>query len=340
MNSTPFSTGLLAAFVCLLIQTAFGDSYPVILHGKVTMEDGSPPPVQLSMERVCSDGFGSMPGVLTDKKGEYIWRMNIDPLESRNCVIRASHAGYTSTTVEVSGVDTTHTTLDLPPIIIRAAAGDPYTLNFSDKGIAGHAMGDWKAAIKALDAQNLSEVGRHLEAVVAASPKAAQAWHALGVIDEKLNKTADAQAAYEHAIADDPKLLTPYVTLTRLCIKTKNWDCAAKTSDSLIKADTKHIYTEAYLHQAVARYELKDLNGAEESIQEAIRLDPKYAHPRTEYVLGRILEAKGDLAGAKEHISKYLQLDPAPQDVELVRGHLDNLGKPGATAADPQLEIL
>ena len=54
-----------------------------------------------------------MPGILTDKKGEYIWRMNIDPLETRNCVVRATHAGYTSSEVEVSGVDTTHTTLDL-----------------------------------------------------------------------------------------------------------------------------------------------------------------------------------------------------------------------------------
>ena len=54
------------------------------------MEDGSPPPIVVSIERVCSDVCGSMPGVLTDKKGEYIWRMNIDPLETRNCVIRAT----------------------------------------------------------------------------------------------------------------------------------------------------------------------------------------------------------------------------------------------------------
>ena len=105
------------------------------------MEDGSPPPIVVSIERVCSDVSGSMPGVLTDKKGEYIWRMNIDPLETRNCVIRASHAGYSSTEVEVSGVDTTHTTLDLPPIVIRNSVVDPYTLNFSDKGISGHALG-------------------------------------------------------------------------------------------------------------------------------------------------------------------------------------------------------
>ena len=330
--------GVLLASNYTLVKVASADVYPVILHGKVVMEDGSPPPVVVSIERVCSDVFGSMPGVLTDKKGEYIWRMDIDPLETRNCVIRATHAGYSSSQVEVSGVDTTHTTLDLPPIVIHPSVGDPYTLNFSDKGISGRASSEWKAAIKALDAQNLSEVATHLEAVTAASPKAAQAWHALGVIDDKLHKTAEAHAAYEHAIEADPKFLRTYVTLTRLCIKTKDWNCAAKTSDALIKEDRKNSYPEIYLHQAVARYGLKDWSGAQQSVEEAIRLEPKQA--RAQYVLGRILEAKGDLAGAKEHMTKYLQLEPGPPDVTLVQGHIDNLGKPAASDVDPELEVL
>lgn len=333
-------SAILLASSCWLTQFAAADTYPVILHGKVVMDDGSPPPVVVSIERVCSDVNGSMPGVLTDKKGEYIWRMNIDPLESRNCVIRATHAGYSSTEVEVSGVDTTHTTLELPPIKIHASAADPYTLNFSPNNITLRAKGDWNAAIKSLDAQNLSDVAQHLEAVVAASPKAPQAWHALGVVDDKLDKPAEARAAYEHAISVDSKMLPAYVTLTRLCIKTKDWSCAARTADALIKVDSKHSYPEIYLHQAVARYELKDLAGAEESVQEAIRLDPKYQRPRAEYVLGRILEAKGDMAGAKEHMAKYLQMDPAPQDIQSVRAHIDNIGKPGAGVADPDLELL
>ena len=70
------------------------DTYPVILHGKVVMQDGSAPPVIMGIERVCSDVAGDRPGTLTDKKGEYIWRMEIDPLETRDCQIRATHVGY------------------------------------------------------------------------------------------------------------------------------------------------------------------------------------------------------------------------------------------------------
>jgi predicted Zn-dependent protease len=338
MNLKRVFLGFFLASFFFLVQSATADNYPVILHGKVVMEDGSVPPV-VGIERICSDINGSEPGPLTDKKGEYIWRMNIDPLETRNCVVRATHTGYTSSTVEVSGIDTVHTTLDLPPITIRASVSDPDTIHFSDNNIPGRAKPAYTAAMKAVDARDLPGAATHLEEVVAAAPKFALAWHALGVIDENLQKPIEARGAYEHAVEADPKMLPAYVMLARVCIKTKDWNCAVKTSDALIKVDGKHLYPEIYLHQAVARYELKDLSGAQESVQEAIRLDGRNKRPRAEYVLGRILEAKGDIAGAKEHMAKYLTLDPASPDIDLVRGHIDNLGKPQATDVDPALEF-
>jgi len=320
--------------------SAGADTYPVILHGKVVMPDGSPPPVIMGIERVCSDVSGDKPGTVTDKKGEYIWRMDIDPLESRDCQIRATHAGYTSTRVEVSGVDTTHTTLDLPPIVVTASAADPYAIIIGS-GIPGRSKKDWDEAIKALDnGPDFAVAALHLEAAVAASPKYAPGWHALGVVDERLKKQPDAKTAYEQAVASDPKLLPPYVALVRVCIKLKDWDGAEKAAAALIKADPKHAYPEVYLHEAVAQYGLKDYNRAEESVQEAIRLDAGHKRPRAEYVLGRILEAKGDTKGAQEHMARYLQLEPAPQDVDLVKGHLELMGKPEAADVDPQLEPL
>src|SRR5208337_4040599 len=293
----------LAAALLGFSRSAAADTYPVILYGKVVMQDGSAPPVILSIERVCSDNYGSAPGTLTNKKGEFIWRMDIDPLESRDCKIRATHAGYTSTSVEVSGVDTTHTTLVLPPIIVNVSTSvaDPYAIIVGN--IPGHSKKDWDAAMKALDdGPDFAEAARHLELAVAALPKFATAWHALGIMDERLKKQPEARDAYQHAIAADPKLLPPYVTLVRLCIKMKDWDGVEKAVAALMKADPKRSYPEIYLHQAVAQYWLKDYSGAEESVQEAIRLDATHKRPRAEYVLGRILEAKGDLNGAKEHM--------------------------------------
>jgi hypothetical protein len=109
----------------------------------------------------------------------------------------------------------------------------------------------------------------------------------------------------------------------------------------MLKVDTKHNYPEIYMHQAVARFELKDVAGAEQSANELIRIDPKSKYPRIEYVLGRILEAKGDLEGARAHMMKYLSLDAVAKDAEQVQAHMLALGKPeAAQTGPPNLELL
>ena len=321
------------------IQRASAEVYPLIVKGKVTMPDGSPPPFSVGIERICSDLQGSAPGPLTDKKGEYTWRMDVDPLRTRACFIRATHTGYTSTTVDVSGLDgSTKTTTTLDTLVItNTRTVDPYAIISNDSNMPSKASGPWKAAMKALDNRNDAEAATQIQAAVAAAPKFAIGWHALGVIEEKqLQKLPEARDAYEHAIEADPKMLTPYLALARLCIKTKDWQCAAKNIDAVIKIDTKKTVTEVYLHQAVARYGLKDLDGAAASAQQAIQLKI----PRAEYVLGRILEAKGDTAGARDHISKYLGMDKNTPDADTIQVHLQSIGKPEASAVDPDLEIL
>ena len=84
---------------------------------------------------------------------------------------------------------------------------------------------------------------------------------------------------------------------------------------------------------------MSDLPGAESSANQALRRDPKERKFRGEFVLGRILAAKGDAAGAGAHISKYLALNPSPPDLELIKGYLDVIGKPEADALKPDLEL-
>lgn len=329
------------AFFCAG-QTTISEFYPIIVTGKVTLEDGSAPPFSALIQRKCSDPAGDAPGPLTNKKGEWTWRLQFDAFDPRACVFQAVHAGYKSSTLDATNINlNSHdTTIRVPPIVLTAAAADPYTIYTSSDDIPGRARGPFGKAMKALDMHQTDEARRQLEAAVAAAPKFAEGWHALGVVNDRSGKTAAARDAYMHAIEADPKLLPPYVTLARLCIITKDWQCAAQTADRLIKMDPKHTYAEIYLHRAVAQYELKDLAGAEQSAQEFMSLDPKHTKPRAEYVIGRILEAKGDSAGAREHISKYLELQPGAPDAELVQGHLLGMGKPGNAAVEPELEPL
>jgi Tfp pilus assembly protein PilF len=323
-------------------RIATADTYPVIVMGTVTMEDGSPPPFSVAIERVCVPRLGDAPGPVTNKKGEWVWRIDVDAFASRYCVFRASHTGYVSTTIDASNLnlETHDTTLKLPPLVIAAVTADPYTIRLAGDDIPGRAKVPFGKAIKAIDARNYDEAILDLQASVAAVPKFADGWHAMGVVYDTKQMMAEARDAYSHAIEADPKQLPSYVTLARLCIKTKDWQCALEKADGLIKLDTKHTYPEIYIHRAVAQYQLKDLAAAQESAQEAIRLDAKHKWPRAEYVLGRVLEAKGDINAAREHMQKYLELEPTAKDAEDVQTHLLGLGKPEKAGTEPELEPL
>jgi len=337
MAMRSFLGSCLVASLCFLVHPASAAVYPLIIRGKVTMSDGTPPPFTVSVERVCTDLQGSAPGPLTNKKGEYTWRMDVDPLNTRKCVLQASHPGYQSTRVDISSLDgSTGAVTTLENLVLTNAVANPYTISTNDSGVPSKAGSAWKAAMKAVDERNLPEAAVQLKAAVDAVPKFAAGWHALGVVQESQGKDAEARDAYQHAVEADPKMLAAYVTLTRAFIKAKDWANAGKTADSLIKIDAKKTYSEIYLHQAVARYQLKDLDGAAASAQEAVKL----RIPRAEYVLGRTLEAKGDAAGAREHISKYLEEDKNAPDAATIRTHLENIGKPGAQGVEPDLERL
>jgi tetratricopeptide (TPR) repeat protein len=329
---------MVASLLCLTGLVS-GDSFPVILSGKVTLPDGTPPPVSVGLERLCSDNQGSGPGPLTNKKGEYVWRLDVDPLASRACHIRATSPGYESTLIDVSalpGVTTTNIKLDT--IVITPKGADPEQINNNEDSVPGKALSAWKLAVKSLDAGNYPDAIQHLQTAVQAAPKFAQGWHIMGILFNQQRKPADARDAFEHAIAADPKYLPAYVSLARQCIRAKDWDGALKAADGEIKADTKHVYLEIYLHQAVARYQLKNLDGAIASVQQCIMLDKTHVVSRVEYVWGRVLEAKGDLDGARQHMTHYLDTDKTAKDAVQIKAHLDNLGKPGA--ADPDLEVL
>jgi tetratricopeptide (TPR) repeat protein len=329
----------LAVSLIAFVKPAIGENYSVVLRGKVTMSDGTPPPIRVAVERICSDDMGSKPGPLIDKKGEYIWRMDVDPMRTRSCVIRATHTGYASSVIDISALNGyLDRNINLDPIVITALADDPYAIVMLDSTMPVRAKSNFKAAMKALDIPDYEEAKRQFQSAVEVAPKFAPGWHAFGVVLEHQNVLKEAREAYERAIGANSNFLPPYMTLTHLCIKAKDWECAAKTAGALIQADKKHNYPDIYLHRAVALYGLKDLDNAVTSVQEAIRLDSYHRMSRAEYVYGRILEAKGDIGGAREHMSRYLELDKNAPDAELIRQRLQNLGKPESSVPDPELE--
>ena len=336
----------LFAAICLiccvptLIPPAAGEAYEVILKGKVVMKDGSPIPSGVAIYRHCDDVAGSAPGPLVNaKKGEYIWHMDADSMATRSCSVEATMTGYTSTRIDISKLDGFSSKVnELPPIFLMKSGGDPRVMRNGDDDVPPKAHSAWVAAMKAGDAKNYAELAAQLRAVVAAAPKFARGWHTLGIAYEAMQMPSEARDAYVHAIQVDPKMVISYVTLSRMDVLVKDWQGAETAAQGAIKLDGKKTYAEVYLHQAVARYELKDYAGAEASAKEALG-QPVNETSRAEFVLGRILDAKGDHDGARQHIAKFLKENPNTPDADLIKAYMDAIGKPEAGAVNPDLEL-
>jgi tetratricopeptide (TPR) repeat protein len=192
--------------------------------------------------------------------------------------------------------------------------------------------------MKAVSANDLGEATKQLQAATAANPKFALAWHDLGILLDIQGKYPEAAAAYSQAIDANPKLLLPYVALTRVQIRQRDWAAVNKTVTTFLPLDKSIMFPEMFLHQSAANYNLKDLAAAEASARAALNPKAKQSANRAEYALGRILEAKGDIAGAKEHMTRYLELVPGASDADMIQAHVAKLGQAGAP--EPELDTL
>jgi tetratricopeptide (TPR) repeat protein len=334
-------------FGAVLTQSAAANTTSIIMQGTVVMIDGSAPPKPPGIERLCSD-TASVSGPLADKQGRFVWRQELDPMAGRACYIQATLQGFSSTQFDMKTIPLSSYSgsgvITLPNLVLSPRdGGDLHDIILpAESEVPGKAANAWKAGVKSLKAENFPEAITHFQEAMQSTPKFADGWNLLSALYEQQHMLDKARDAIQRTLEANPKLIGPYLRLARVCDETGDWDAAAKAADALLKVD-KRFYPEIYLHQAIARLGLKDLAGAESSANQAISLDAAQkdaAHkmPRAEYVLGRILQAKGDAAGAREHISRYLEIDPGALDSSQIKVLLEYIGKPDAPALETGLE--
>lgn len=322
----------IAMILALAGQLAGAD----FMRGKVVMENGDAPPVRVVIQRVCP-GAAPLPEALTNKQGIYMWAVTENLMVP--CALRAVLAGYESSRIELS-LERLYFSPELPVLTFRSTGGMQQD---APVPLSRAASKSWSLALKALSAKNWGEAERLLRITLHAAPDFAQAWNSLGAVCQYQQKTEDAVDAYRHAMKLDPYLYTAYLNLTRIELGSGHWPDASKDAQALIKADTSHGYLEAYLDDAIARFEMHDLEGAEAALNTALPLDKKHELPKIEYFLGAVLGAKGDRDGGAQHLRRYLELAPKGNDAAAVKTYLDDLAS-GKFAAElsptPATELL
>lgn len=185
------------------------------------------------------------------------------------------------------------------------------------KGIAAVRKGNWLAA------------QQDLEEAVAIYPEYDQAWSDLGEVLEHQSKPEEARTAYGKALAISPKYLRPYAQLARLAISQSRYAEAAEITGRAMPLNPLE-FPSIYYYDALARFDLQQADAAEKSVKRAIELDVDHQMPRALYLLGLILEQKGDRAAALVAMRAYAGLSPAPSDVGQAKEHIAKLERESA----------
>lgn len=339
-------------------------SRPVYLSGKIVIDDGSPVPPNITVERVCggiaktvayadangqfnfrwsgsstvladASDAGTGPSSRTSSRGfgssQSAGGANVfaaDPFGSRmmDCSVRASLAGYTSQSIAVFN----HRASDNPEIgtiaLHRIAGVEGSSISITSMQAPKQARSVYERGLAALLKNKAKDAAKDFSQAVALYPNYADAWVQLAKLRLAAGSVAEGRKALERAIAADPKLVPPYLELGLFEAKDGNWEESAGHLDRALQLDPVD-FPQAWYTDAVANYNLGRYDAAEKSARAAIKLDPRHANPRSGYLLAMVLAEKKDYAGAAAELATFVELSPNAPDLAAAKQRLREMQK-------------
>jgi tetratricopeptide (TPR) repeat protein len=326
---------------------------PIFLSGKVVTEDGSPTPQNIAIQRMC----GTIPRTVawTDGKGRFsfqwgdrnsavvpdasepgtgmgradgkmgsgsrggIGSLGGDPLAG--CELRASVVGFRSDRISLSG----HRALDSSDVgtifLHRLANVEGTSVSATALNAPKDAVKAYEKGVQSLHKMKLDDAAKELGKAVQIDPKYANAWLDLGRV-QLLQKMPDAaRESFKKATDADAKLVDPWVELGIMASESANWPDAAQYLGRALKLDPVD-YPQLWYADAVAGYNLKNLDAAERSAREALKADPEHRNPKADQLLGNVLLQKRQYAEAAEELRAYLKFSPNAADLDQVKTQL------------------
>jgi tetratricopeptide (TPR) repeat protein len=331
---------------------------PIFLSGRVQMEDGTPPPEGVRIERVCggathtegftdtngnfgiqigsvenaayqdasdtgSDGLRSMGGTGAGNSGGFNSGLGTGVADRRltNCDLRARLGGYRSQSISLTG----RRPMDNPDvgvILLHKDSGEGATT------VAASSLAAPKDARKAFDkAQDLMQKGKvndaykNYQKAVSLYRGYAAAWCEMGRIEAGSGQFDKAVLSFREAVKADAKYADGYVQLGALAVRDKNWQEAADLTGQALKLNSFD-YPLAWFDNAVANYNLNHMEEAEKGAVKTERLDTRHRYPQAEYLEGLIQINRRDYKAAAESIRGYLKRAPDAADAAQARDQL------------------
>jgi tetratricopeptide (TPR) repeat protein len=340
------------------------NSRPIYVSGKVVLDDGSPVPQNVTIQRLCSGMSRTV--AYTDSKGRFSfqWGQNAtvmaeasdsgfgmknsasnggfggaqsagggsslatDPYANslNNCELRASLGGYTSDNVNMF-IRSSLDNSDIGMIVLHRIAGvEGTSISTSSLLAPKEAKKAYDRGLQLLLKNKPDDAAKDFEKAVAEYPKYAEAWMNLGKVRLQQKNNDQARNAMLKAIDADPKLVPPYLELGLMSAQQQKWEESGHYLDQAVRLDPFD-YPQAWYTSAVANFNMKKYTEAEQRARQAVKLDPNHVNPRSQYLLGLVLIEKQDYAAAAAELGAYVKLAPNAADLSQAQDQLRQIEK-------------
>ena len=355
-DSGAYSQGSLGA--------ATDTSRNVILTGNVVMADGSPPPQPVAIERVCghetvrvgytdakgffnfrlTEIFPAMQDASETGRDAYNPRSSVtfstnslgipsfgtpapslgnETLTTGGCDLRGSLAGFRSTSVMIQTIGSTGL-VNVGTLVLLSTKKQASSESATGTNAPKRAKKAYERASAHLQKRKFSAAQADLEEAVKLYPRYAKAWSDLGWLREQQNRLEEAREAFAHARDADDNFVPAYVGLASIAVRQSKWSEAQALSARAVQLGGKD-YPACFYYNAVANFQLGQLEKAEDSARMGERLDVRHVLPQVNLLLGGILATKGDYAQAAMELKLYLKIVPHAPNTETVQQRLSEL---------------
>ncbi|SPE32330.1 TPR repeat-containing protein (modular protein) [Candidatus Sulfopaludibacter sp. SbA3] len=338
---------------------------PIYLTGRVALEDGSPPPEPVTIERLCN-GNSHAEGY-SDTQGNFAIQLGNESgvfQDASEENTRSTFPGLGSTT----GSGGTTNSGGISPRTGMGPAYSKYQACELRAKLPGYRSQSISLANRQpLDDPNLGtillhkdggETGTTISANSLAAPKDSRKAYEKGLQDAKRNKLDDATRDFEKAVELYPGHAEAWYELGRIQAGRSQTDAARQSFNAALKADPKFVnpyvqlailtldakkwqeladvtdramrldsfdYPQLFLFNAVANYNMHKFDLAERSIKLAVRLDTQHRFPEIPHLMGLIMVLHKNYAAAAEQLRTYLKMSPDAEDAPSVRAQLVEL---------------
>jgi tetratricopeptide (TPR) repeat protein len=324
---------------------------PMWVTGRVVRDDGLPFSEPVMIESVCdgvshSEGYSTVSGdfgfrlgdsgsgIIQDasvgSQNDYFGMANVPinmnaggdsppvyitpkQIEMANCEIRAALPGYRSDAVSIGS----RRALDNPNVgalvLHRMNPTGNATVSATTLAAPKDARSAYEKGLAALKKNKPDDARKQFEMAVRAYPGFAAAWFEVGKLESGQGAFDDALRSLNTAIQADPKYAEPYLTLAAIYAVQKQWQKVADATNTLAGLNP-YDYPQAYYMNAMANYNLHNLDASEKSARETERLDTQGKFPKVWRILGAILEERRAYREAADQLRQYLRLAPQAAD--------------------------